>query len=734
MAMREKKEKLKDRSFHLREVCDNCGKFKPAEKTEAPESENSEAYLAVYQRWGCHCHSASTRLKVSGSDASASALKELIVAADEQEKERQPIETKLEDDKHQAADRQTIAAGSVIQAEDSACVADRWRVITLLDSDYLGQIFQAEDKITHQRVRLRILNPVLSSNRRIAKRFLQEAQKSSRLTHRNIAMVLDYGRLPEGGAYVVTEHIEGKTLLETIQQEGFLDTEETLSIWLQLCEALEEAHAHGVLHRGIKPSCIIVEASGNVKIIDFGLEKSLPPAGKVTQAISTILRDLGDPRYMSPEQCLAWQIDQRSDIYALGCVIYEALTGKKIFYQYKGLNVIMAHAQVWPDRIADVMYNSEVPPAVEAVLMKTLEKTPEHRYQSMKDLRSDIECIMVGKKPQHVDFQKIAASEANYRSAAKAHFVPPKEAPGRTRPADSQKTMSERGSPTDWQRYDHRPTAEEDRTKYGANARRENWLLLVILASCLVAVMGGVATFVAHVRAPIVRAGHRPSLDYRFTHLDPPTSMESMVEESRASEILTSERAANRSHRSGAGSEPNHQYANSGWDSHSVSESSVKSDAPAGMEWPSEPSEVRVAPVNAEGGEAPVLKVASPPDAYVQPYFSRGKEDHLRLVVPGQAIKITPEMVNHEDKLVLVTKDGSRLDLGYLPLRKEDINSKLKVVANEEGGGYLILINKDGKFPDLSQSMEKTTEPGYDPKLDKQNVFRIYQKKFGDHY
>jgi len=350
-------EDQKEELIELREICQKCSK--PV-STETQRQSLTNLFLGnesgpLVDRWGCVCRDVSQ--------------KDVAIALEQKKYEKKSI--------------------------------GNWVMEKQLSSGYLGDVYLATHTNGGDKACLRIFNPILSHNRRIAKRFLQEAEKAAALTHRNIGLVFDHGTLPDGTTYVVSEYIEGISLEEKLKLEGFLDPSDALHIAEQICDALSEAHEHGVLHRGIRPNNIMIQPSGLVKLINFGIEKAIPSAGRVTQCLSAVTGDLSDPHYMSPEQCTGNQLSAASDVYALGCVMYEMLTGKKIFDSKNWMKVAMSQLNLPPEPFNKVMYNCEISDSVELIVLKALKKQADQRYRSAASFQEDINAILHGKRAKY---------------------------------------------------------------------------------------------------------------------------------------------------------------------------------------------------------------------------------------------------------------------------------------------------------------------------------------------
>lgn len=252
----------------------------------------------------------------------------------------------------------------------------------------MGEVYLAEDLKLHRRVALKILAAALCEDRHLTARFLREAQAASALNHPNICTIHeinDEGDFP----FIAMEYVEGETLAVRIKQGG-LDLAQTLDIVLQIADALGEAHAHGVVHRDIKPANIILNHRGQVKILDFGLAKviSVKEEAETQTFLSEAGMVVGTAAYMSPEQARGLAVDAGTDIWSLGVVLYEMLTGKKAFSGETTTDLLAAILTSEPEDL--YKFNQDVPAELERIVLKTLRKKRDRRYQNAKDLFADL--------------------------------------------------------------------------------------------------------------------------------------------------------------------------------------------------------------------------------------------------------------------------------------------------------------------------------------------------------
>ena len=267
-----------------------------------------------------------------------------------------------------------------------------YRIIEKLGEGGMGAVYLAEDLHLARRVAIKFLT---STDRHYRARFIREARAVSALSHPNIAMVHDYGETAEGQPFIVMEYVKGKSLSELLE-EG-LTLRRSVEIVSSIAKALGEAHEQGIVHRDIKPSNVLVNERGHVKVLDFGLVKHLfePPASGVdldaqtiyaTQTRSDVI--VGTPLYLSPEQATGKQIDGRSDLFALGALLYECLTGQSAFSGGSVLEIGAQIIHVTPPPPSKI--NPHVPPALDRITLKALEKKLDARYQTAGELLKDL--------------------------------------------------------------------------------------------------------------------------------------------------------------------------------------------------------------------------------------------------------------------------------------------------------------------------------------------------------
>ncbi len=267
-----------------------------------------------------------------------------------------------------------------------------FQILRKLGAGAMGEVYLAEDLRLGRQVAIKILPSELASDPGRRSRFAREARAASALSHPNIAHIYDVGE-QDGTLFIAMEYVEGPDL-STRLSDSKPDLDETTAIAIQIADALEEARGKGIIHRDIKPANIALTTRGEVKVLDFGLAKLTAPLDSESGDSSATLSQtaagtvLGTAHYMSPEQAQGGDIDTRSDLFSLGAVLYEMVTGRKAFEGDGVLGIIYAISNQTPEALA--RFNYEVSPELERIILKCLEKDPDHRYQAPRDLVVDL--------------------------------------------------------------------------------------------------------------------------------------------------------------------------------------------------------------------------------------------------------------------------------------------------------------------------------------------------------
>jgi serine/threonine-protein kinase len=267
---------------------------------------------------------------------------------------------------------------------------DRYELVSHVARGGMAQVYLAKDLLLDRPVALKVLFPELSVDQAFVKRFRREAQAAANLTHPNIVSIYDWG---EGARtyFIVMEYVDGRTLAQLIA-EGPLEPARAASIAADVAGALAFAHRHGVIHRDVKPGNVLIDDSGQVKVTDFGIARAV--GGGAQEGLTQTGAVMGTATYFSPEQAQGQPVDARSDIYSLGVVLYEMVTGR---IPFAGDNpVAIAYKHVREDPVAPTQVNQAVPPPLEAIVLQAMAKDPGRRYQTAEQLQADLLRYMQG--------------------------------------------------------------------------------------------------------------------------------------------------------------------------------------------------------------------------------------------------------------------------------------------------------------------------------------------------
>ena len=262
-------------------------------------------------------------------------------------------------------------------------LGDRYRIIDTLGEGGMANVYLAEDIILQRKVAVKILRLDLQKEPQTLARFQREALATSELSHPNIVSVLDVGT-DHGLPYMVMEYVDGPNLEEYIQKKSPLDLHEVIRIMDQILSAMTLAHKHNVIHRDLKPQNVLMDKKGNIKIADFGIAVALNQSS-ITQTNSA----MGSVHYMSPEQTRGGLVTKQSDIYSLGIILYELITGKVPFNGDTPVAIALKHAQ---EPIPSIRKKDpKVPQALENVVLKATAKDPRDRYASAQGMKADLD-------------------------------------------------------------------------------------------------------------------------------------------------------------------------------------------------------------------------------------------------------------------------------------------------------------------------------------------------------
>jgi beta-lactam-binding protein with PASTA domain/predicted Ser/Thr protein kinase len=249
----------------------------------------------------------------------------------------------------------------------------------------MAEVFLARDQLLDRPVAVKVLFPEFATDPSFVERFRREATAAANLSHPNIVGVYDWGEA-EGTYFIVMEYVDGRTLSEILRDEGPLHPDRVADVGADVAAALGFAHRNGVVHRDVKPGNVLVTQTGQVKVADFGIARAI--TANADENLTQVGTVMGTATYFSPEQARGDAVDPRSDIYSLGCVLYELLLGKPPFSGETPVAIAYKHVQESP--VPPRHLNIELPTAIEAIVLKCLAKNPANRYPSAEDLRADL--------------------------------------------------------------------------------------------------------------------------------------------------------------------------------------------------------------------------------------------------------------------------------------------------------------------------------------------------------
>jgi serine/threonine protein kinase/Tfp pilus assembly protein PilF len=266
--------------------------------------------------------------------------------------------------------------------------AGRYEVIEELGRGGMGRVYRVEDKKVGQEVALKLIKPEIASDAKTLQRFRHELKTARMISHKSVCRMFDLGEA-QGAYYITMEYVPGENLKSLIRQVGRLDTDTAVKMAHQICEGLAEAHRLGVVHRDLKPGNIMIDREGSVRIMDFGIARSLKAKGLTGTGIV-----IGTPEYMSPEQAEAKGVDQSSDLYSLGVVLFEMVTGRLPFEGDTPLSIAMKHKGAEPE--APSTFNPQIPDGLNRLILKCLAKDKADRYESAEEMVAELVDIKSG--------------------------------------------------------------------------------------------------------------------------------------------------------------------------------------------------------------------------------------------------------------------------------------------------------------------------------------------------
>lgn len=293
------------------------------------------------------------------------------------------------------------APGRKVAESEFPNLGERYEVLQRIGTGGMGAVYKVRDKSIDAIVAIKVLQQALVQDAAALKRFQQEAESASQLNHPNLVSVFGHGTTDDGAPYIVMDYLDGKSLADILMDAKVLESPRALKLFSDIAEALSYAHKNGVIHRDVKPTNIIVtnigETSESAHIVDFGIAKVMPTANRETHDLTQTGEIFGSPNYMSPEQCLGFMLDNRSDLYSFGCLMYEVLTGAPPFDGANPIQVIVKHMNEQPPEFPKAVRTDKAIDKLENVVLRCLDKEKTERYQSADDLLQDLQAVSQGK-------------------------------------------------------------------------------------------------------------------------------------------------------------------------------------------------------------------------------------------------------------------------------------------------------------------------------------------------
>ncbi len=298
-------------------------------------------------------------------------------------------------------------------------LAGRYEIIEELGKGGMGNVYRVVDNKINEEVALKLLKPEIAADKTILERFSNELKLARKIVHKNVGRMYHLGE-DKGTHFITMEYVSGQDLKGLIRQTGQLAVGTVINIAKQVCDGMEEAHKLGVIHRDLKPNNIMIDREGNVRILDFGIARSLKEKGITGAGVI-----IGTPEYMSPEQVEGKEADQRADIYSLGVILYEMVTGRVPFEGDTPLSIAYKHKHEAPQDPRKI--NAQIPEDLSSLVLRCLEKDKEKRYQSSGELCAELENIEKGIPTTQLEIERkipLTSKEITVTFRLKKFFVP----------------------------------------------------------------------------------------------------------------------------------------------------------------------------------------------------------------------------------------------------------------------------------------------------------------------
>ncbi|MBK9072207.1 MAG: protein kinase [Myxococcales bacterium] len=409
----------------------------------------------------------------------------------------------------------SVRALSEAGTADGKLIDGRYAIRSRIGAGGSGTVYLADHIHLGKKVAIKAMHKDLLTDALALERFRREATMVGELTNPHIVQVFDYGRLPDGRVYLAMEYLEGESLQAMLARLGRVSVDQTIDVLLQACEALGEAHSLGYVHRDLRPKNLFLSRrateSNFLKVLDFGLAKAVDLTQ--TAAHTTLGLTFGDPRYMSPEQAKGLAVDQRSDLYQLGCVAYEMLTGAPPFHGAGVFEVLAKHATEAPSPL--VVHRPDVPPALETIIMRLLAKAQADRFATASQLAEALRASLPAASA------RLAAS----RVASTSADAPPAHVPAAMAKPSAAPSPKPLGTSQAWYNagdvlatdggLSERISLDEVAASFSLNladGRRRQKLILLVSLLASAAIAAGIVLWFVGRSSPAARKSARPDV------------------------------------------------------------------------------------------------------------------------------------------------------------------------------------------------------------------------------
>lgn len=366
-------------------------------------------------------------------------------------------------------------------------LGEKYRILCPVGKGSMGMVYKSIQESTGREMAVKLLHHFLGTNSDSVKRFHREARAVSRLSHPNIIRLYDFGVMDQGQPYIVTELLKGVTLSDVLRKRGYLELKQALPLFEQVCAAIGEAHRSRVIHRDLKPENIVLEdidikgdldavdliKKNAIRVLDFGVAKMWSDSGASSASLTLEGKVCGSPAYMSPEQCRGVDVDFRTDIYSMGVVFFETLTGKRPFSADDLMALMLMHVNNQAPSLGAVNAELSYPNELNDAIMKAMAKNPNERQQSAEELWEDIQAACRGRQ-KTVQVAPQAQPETWIPFQGKGNPILAATSTDNPAPLETSDSYSALANPADMLNYSQEPRHQTKKKK-----RKENRTFMI---------------------------------------------------------------------------------------------------------------------------------------------------------------------------------------------------------------------------------------------------------------